>query len=47
MQTLEQALVDLVQRGLVTKDEAFARALDRATLEKLMELDGIDILTQL
>ena len=47
MQTLEQALVGLVQRNLVTKEEAFARAPDRNTLEKLMELEGIDIPAEL
>ena len=36
MQTLEQSLVDLVQRGVVSKDEAFARANDRSTFEKLL-----------
>ena len=36
MQTLEQSLVDLVERGLVTRDEAFARANDRSTFEKLL-----------
>ena len=47
MQTLEQALVGLVQRDRVTKEEAFARAPDRNTLEKLMELEGIDIPAEL
>ena len=47
MQTLEQALVDLVQRDRITKEEAFARAPDRNTLEKLMELEGIDIPAEL
>ena len=47
MQTLEQALVGLVQKGLVSREEAFARPPDRATLEKLMELEGIDVPAEL
>ena len=47
MQTLEQALVTLVEKGLVSKEEAFARAPDRATLEKLMELEGIELPAEL
>ncbi len=43
MQTLEQALVSLVKKELVSKEEAFSRAPDRPTLEKLMELEGIEV----
>ena len=46
MQTLEQSLVDLVQKGIVDQEEAFARAPDRAILEKLLELEGADIPTE-
>ena len=47
MQTLEQSLVALVQEGAVTKEEAFSRAPDRATIEKLMELEGIEVPAEL
>ena len=43
MQTLEQALMVMVQKGVVGVGEAFARAPDRATLEQLMELEGIEV----
>ena len=36
MQTLEQSLAGLVQNGLVSRDEALARAADRSTLDKLL-----------
>ena len=36
MKTLEQSLVDLVQRGVVSKEEAYAQANDRSTFEKLL-----------
>ena len=47
MQTLEQALVGLVQRGSITLEEAFIRAPDRATLEKLLDLEGIELPNEL
>ena len=40
MQTLEQSLVALTQQGLITKDEAYSRAGDRSTFEKLMAPTG-------
>ena len=40
MQTLDQALAALMKEGTITPEEAFARTPDRATLEKLMELEG-------
>ena len=43
MQTLEQALLDLVKADQVTIAEAFARAPDRGVLEKLMELEGLQV----
>ncbi len=36
MQTIEQSLASLVERGLVSKEDAWARASDRSTLEKLL-----------
>ena len=47
MQTLEQALIGLVKKDLISKEESFARAPDRTTLEKLMELEGIDVPAEL
>ena len=43
MQTLDQALAALMKEGTITQEEAFARTPDRATLEKLMELEGIPL----
>ena len=43
MQTLEQALLDLVKADQVTSAEAFARAPDRGVLEKLMEMEGLQV----
>ena len=43
MQTVEQALADLVHKGLVRKDDAFTRAPDAATLEKLLQLQGANL----
>jgi twitching motility protein PilT len=43
MQTLEQSMVGLVKRGMISIEESFARAPDRGTLEKLMELEGIAV----
>ena len=43
MQTLDQALAALMKEGTITQEEAFARIPDRATLEKLMELEGIPL----
>ena len=47
MQTTEQALVSLIQRQVVSKEEAFARTPDRATLEKLLDLEGIEVPSEL
>ena len=47
MQTLEQALVYLVKERQVSTEEALARAQDRATLEKLMEANGIRVPAEL
>ena len=47
MQTLEQALVYLVKERQVSTEEAMARAQDRATLEKLMEANGIRVPAEL
>ena len=47
MQTQEQALVALVKKELVSTEEAFARAPDRTTLEKLMDLEEIDVPAEL
>ena len=44
MQTLEQSLL---KSGDVGIDEAFARAPDRATLEKLMDLEKLDVPSEL
>ena len=41
MQTLEQSMMALVQNGDVSVEEAFNRANDRPTLERLMDLEGI------
>ena len=43
MITAEQSLVSLIQRSLVTTEDAFARAPDRGTLAKLMELEGLEV----
>ncbi len=43
MQTLEQSMVALLKEGKVTVEECFARAPDRGTLEKIMELEGIPV----
>ena len=40
MQTLEQSLVALTQQGLISKDDAYSRANDRSTFEKLMAPTG-------
>ena len=47
MQTQEQALVALVKKDFISIEMAFARAPDRATLEKIMELEGIDVPAEL
>ena len=47
MQTTEQALVSLIQQQVVSKEEAFARTPDRATLEKLLDLEGIEVPAEL
>lgn len=47
MQTLEQSLLALLKSGDVGIDEAFARAPDRATLEKLMDLEKLDVPSEL
>ena len=47
MQTQEQALVGLMKNGLVSKGEAFSRAPDRAVLEKLMDLEGLEVPAEL
>ena len=47
MQTLEQSMLDLLKRGEVSVEEAFSRAPDRATLEKLMDLEKIDVPAEL
>lgn len=41
MQTVEQSLVGLVKNGLISIEEAFVRAPDTTTLEKLMQLEKI------
>ena len=43
MQTLEQSMVSLLKTGKVTVEECFARAPDRGTLEKIMELEGMSV----
>ena len=43
MQTLEQSFLDLLKRGEIKVEEAFARAPDRATLEKLMDLEKMEV----
>lgn len=40
MQTLEQALKVLYEKGLISKDEALARANDRDSLQSLLGLTG-------
>ena len=47
MQTLEQALAKLVLNGDIAPEDAFARAPDRVTLEKLMDLEGINLPAEL
>ena len=47
MQTLEQSLLALLKSGDVGIDEAFAWAPDRATLEKLMDLEKLDVPSEL
>ena len=47
MQTLEQSLLALLKSGDVGIDEAFARAPDRVTLEKLMDLEKLDVPSEL
>ena len=47
MQTLEQSMLNLLKTGEVSVEEAFSRAPDRATLEKLMDLEKIDVPAEL
>ena len=47
MQTQEQALVELVKGGQIVPEEAFSRAPDRTMLEKLMDLEGMSIPSEL
>ena len=42
MQTLEQSLASLVQRELISREEAYNRAPDAATLDRLLDSeDGV------
>ena len=43
MQTLDQALANLVQRELITREEAYTRAPDTATLDRLLVPQGSDV----